>query len=168
MILRKYVLASLVLALSTGCPAAEDAQPAPGASPPREAASPAAAPVPAPGPQPGRWAGVVTEGFKGDSIQFTVSPAGVVSDVVLSGHWRCSSSTSSSRTIQRMDVGHVPGTFAIGEDGTFSGEQREPYLLWTVSGQFTSPSAASGTIRVEYHTECDTHRLNWTAVPVQQ
>lgn len=110
---------------------------------------------------------MVTEGFKGDSIQFTVSPQGVVSDVVFSGHWRCSSSTSSSRTIQRMDVGHVPGTFAIGEGGAFSGEQKEPYLLWTVSGRFTSPSAASGTIRVEYHTECDTHRLNWTAAPMQ-
>lgn len=166
MIVQKRSLAVLLLMVAMGCdPAAEEARSA-SAAPPAEATT-QPTPASALNPQPGRWAGVVTEGFKGDSIQFTVSPAGEVSDMVLSGHWRCSSTTSSSRVIQRMDVGHVPGTFTIGEGRMFSGEQKEPYLLWTVSGQFLSPSAASGTIRVEYHTECDTHRLNWTAVPVE-
>lgn len=154
----------LVGALCAACERSEPhAQPAPVA-----AAEPAGPPAPATAapasgttPRSGRWAGEATGSYKGDSIQFTVTPAGVVSDVVVSGHWRCSGS------IKRIDVGHVPGTFAVGGDGTFGGEKKEPYLLWTVTGQFTRPDAASGTVRVEYDTECDTHRLNWTAAPVQ-
>lgn len=166
MTLQKRSVAVLLLLLCTGChTAVEEAPPASDASPAE--AAPQAAPISASNPQPGRWAGVVTEGFKGDSIRFTVSATGEVSDMVLSGHWRCSSATSSTRVIQRMDVGHVPGTFGIGEGRTFAGEQKEPYLLWTVSGHFASPTSASGTIRVEYHTECDTHRLNWTATPLR-
>lgn len=162
---RKPVLAAVLSLLLAGCDAAAEGTP-PGAAPSDgAAAAPRATAAAKSGPRPGRWAGEVTEGFKGDSIRFTVSRDGVVSDVVLSGHWRCASSTSSSRTVQRMDVGHVPGTFAVGGDGAFSGEQREPYLLWTVSGRFAGPAAAEGTIRVEYATECDTHRLSWTATP---
>jgi hypothetical protein len=133
------------------------------AAPVQPAAS--AQPAAAGRPQPGRWAGVATEGYKGDSIQFTVVADGTVRDVVLSGHWRCGP-TPSSRTIERIDVGHVPGTFSVGADGAFGGEKREPYLLWTVNGRFTGPAQASGTLRVEYHTECDTQRPSWTAAPV--
>lgn len=174
MSVHKRVLAPLAALCLAACEPSPDAQAAPAthstdvsaAAAPAARASRAAAPAVAAGPQPGRWAGAVTEGYDADSIHFTVSPAGVVSDVVFSGHWRCASSTSSFRTIKPMDVGHVPGTFQVAENGAFGGEQKEPYLLWTVSGQFTGASAASGNVRVEYATECDTHRLSWTAAPV--
>jgi hypothetical protein len=116
-------------------------------------------------PRAGRWAGVAEGGYKGDSVLFTVSPDGrEVTDVEFRGHWRCGPSPSS-RTIKRMDVGHVPGAFAIAPAGSFGEEKREPYLLWTLAGQFAGDSA-SGTIRIEYDTECDTYKLAWTAAPL--
>jgi hypothetical protein len=117
------------------------------------------------GPRAGRWTGVAEGGYKGDSILFTVAKGGrEVSDVEFRGHWRCGPSPSSRR-IKRMDVGHVPGTFTVAPAGDFGEEKREPYLLWTVSGQFAGDSA-SGTVRIEYDTECDTHKLTWRAVPL--
>ncbi|HWK89063.1 MAG TPA: hypothetical protein VNP72_03685, partial [Longimicrobium sp.] len=108
----------------------------------------------------GRWAGTAANGYKGDSILFTVSGDGrTVSDVEFRGHWRCAGS------IKRMDVGHVPGTFTVSTAGAFGEEKREPYLLWTVAGQFSGADAASGTLRIEYETECDTHKLEWSAAP---
>jgi hypothetical protein len=108
---------------------------------------------------------VAEGGFQGDSIYFTLA-GGEVSDVEFRGYWRCASSTSSFRETTRMDVGHVPGSFAVAADGSFGEERREPYLLWTVAGRFAGPDRASGTIRVEYATDCDTHVLNWTAAPL--
>ncbi|HEU0015441.1 MAG TPA: hypothetical protein VFQ45_17255 [Longimicrobium sp.] len=108
----------------------------------------------------GRWVGEAANGFKGDSILFTVSGDGrTVSDVEFRGHWRCEGYT------KRVDVGHVPGAFTVAADGAFSEARREPYLLWTVDGKFTGADAASGTLRIEYDTECDTHELEWTAAP---
>lgn len=161
--IRTTLLATLLLA-GCGDTAASDVSQA-AATPAQPAAAVAPEPAASGRPQAGRWAGVVTEGYKGDSIQFTVAADGTVSDVALSGHWRCGP-TPSSRTIKRIDVGHVPGTFAVGADGAFAEEKKEPYLLWTVNGRFAGPAQASGTIRVEYDTECDTHRLSWTAAPV--
>jgi hypothetical protein len=109
---------------------------------------------------------VAEGGYKGDSILFTVGADGrEVRDVEFRGHWRCGASPSS-RTIKRMDVGHVPGAFAVGADGAFAEEKREPYLLWTVAGRFTAAAAAEGTVRIEYDTECDTYKLTWKAAPV--
>ena len=164
--MRPLAVVALAVPLAACPPGAEDVQ--------SRAADPiqtpvASAPAPAPtsaGPRPGRWAGAASDGFRGDSVLFTVSPDGRVQDVEFRGHWRCASATSSFKETKRMDVGHVPGTFEVGPDGTFSGEKKEPYLLWTLAGRFAGPSQASGTIRIEYATDCDTHRLSWTAAPV--
>lgn len=116
---------------------------------------------------PGTWAGTITGGYKGDSIHFVVSPDGRrIEEVVFSGHWRCKDGSSSFSNIKRMDVGHVPGAFALAGDGSFSEEKKEPYLLWTVSGRAEGADRATGTIRIEYATECDTFRLEWAAQPV--
>jgi hypothetical protein len=118
------------------------------------------------GLRPGQWAGPVTGGYKGDSVSFTVSASGQqIEDVTFTGHWRCKDGSSSFSNIKRMDVGHVPGAFQVGSDGTFSEEKREPYLLWTFAGQAGGAAEASGTIRIEYAAECDTYRLQWTARP---
>jgi hypothetical protein len=45
-----------------------------------------------------------------------------------------------------------------------SGVQKAPYLRWTLAARFTG-AAATGTFRAEYHTECDTYKLQWTAHP---
>jgi hypothetical protein len=114
----------------------------------------------------GRWTGPVTGGFQGDEISFTVSDDGArISDVVFTGHWRCRDGGSSFSSTKTMDVGHVPGEFSVAADGTFGGEQREPYLLWTVTGQPDGSGGGQGTIRIEYDTECDTYKLDWTARP---
>lgn len=118
--------------------------------------------------QPGAWIGPVSGGYKGDSISFVVSANGQqIGDVTFSGYWRCKDGSSSFSNIKRMDVGHVPGVFRIGSDGSFSEEKREPYLLWTFAGQGDGPARASGTVRIEYAAECDTYRLEWAAQPVR-
>lgn len=114
----------------------------------------------------GRWTGPVTGGFQGDEIAFTVSDDGSrITDVVFSGHWRCRDGGSTFSSTKTMDVGHVPGEFTVGGDGTFGGEQREPYLLWTVTGRPDGSGGGHGTIRIEYDTECDTYALEWAARP---
>ncbi len=118
--------------------------------------------------RPGLWTGPVSCGYKGDSISFMVSADGQqIGDVTFSGYWRCKDGSSSFSNIKRMDVGHVPGVFRTGSDGSFSEEKREPYLLWTLAGQADGPARASGTVRIEYAAECDTFRLEWAAQPVR-
>ena len=58
-----------------------------------------------------------------------------------------------------MDVGHVPGEFKVAADGTFGGEQREPYLLrmvpwpppepsdWPATGSASTPPSLGSASR---------------------
>ena len=108
----------------------------------------------------GRWRAAVTNGFKGDSLFFTVAPDGKrVTDVEFRGYWRCREGGT-----KLMDTGHPPGEFPITGDSV-SGEQRAPYLLWTLRGRFAGRDSATGTFRTEYHTECDTYKLIWVGEP---
>jgi hypothetical protein len=108
----------------------------------------------------GRWRAAVTNGFKGDSLFFTVAPDGRrVTDVEFKGYWRCREGGT-----KLMDTGHPPGDFPITGDSV-SGEQRAPYLLWTLQGRFVGRDSATGTFRTEYHTECDTYKLTWVGEP---
>ena len=117
--------------------------------------TPSSAPV---RPRPGKWVAVVTNGFKGDTLFFSVSPDRKrVTDVTLKGHWRCRSNGT-----QRVDVGSPPGAYALTGDSV-AGVQKEPYLRWEMTAKFASERAATGTFRVMYDTDCDTYALKWSA-----
>ncbi len=117
-------------------------------------------------PQSGLWKARITniEGRQ-DTMTFRVSAnGGQIEDVVFEGYWRCDDPSSSFKKglLKKVDVNSPPGTFSI-TNGAFSDIKKEPYLAWTFEGVFTGATTARGTFRIEYATECDTYKLEWTA-----
>lgn len=123
----------------------------------------AAAPgVPGARPKPGRWAGVVTNGYKGDSVYFTVAAGGAeLRDVTFAGYWRCADG-SMAGSLEQSRVG-PPGVVPV-RAGSFSSTQTRPAWWWQVAGRFVSASTAEGTYRqAAKGATCDTRVLRWTA-----
>ncbi|HXG82458.1 MAG TPA: tetratricopeptide repeat protein [Pyrinomonadaceae bacterium] len=122
-------------------------------------------------PQAGLWRAKITniEGRQ-DTMTFRVSAnGGQIEDVVFDGYWRCDDALSSFKKglLKKVDVNSSPGTFAVA-NGKFSDVKKAPYIAWTFEGVFTGATTAKGSFRVEYSTECDTYKLEWTAERVEQ
>jgi hypothetical protein len=117
---------------------------------------------PAARPQPGRWAGVVGNGYKGDSVLFTVGPDGAqLRDVTFAGYWRCADG-SMSGSLESTRTG-PPAPVPV-RAGTFADKQTRPSWWWNVDGRFTSATTAEGTYRAAANgASCDTRVLRWTA-----
>jgi hypothetical protein len=116
-------------------------------------------------PQSGLWRAKITNVEREETITFRVSANGKqIEDVVFDGFWRCDDAMSSFKKglLKKVDVNTPPGVFAI-SNGAFSDIKKEPYLAWTFEGAFTGGTTARGTFRIEYSTECDTYKLEWTA-----
>ena len=168
-------LTAVALALATGCPGSAgrasgtDGAPAPaGADTATSSADRPDAPAD-PGSDPGAadatatatagtWSGPATGGYRGDTITFTVTADGRLTDVTVEGNWRCDGST------ELIDIGHFPDDVAVA-GGRFAATQRADYQLqWEISGAFDG-DRASGTVRIMSSTDCDTYELDWTASP---
>jgi hypothetical protein len=111
-------------------------------------------------PRPGRRVGEITNRYVGkQTIEFTVSADGSqVGDVKCRGYWLCRSARSSSTDTKDLVNLDPPGAFAV-TGGAFADEKREPQsrMFWSLQGQFTSPTAATGKYRATYAgTQCDT------------
>jgi hypothetical protein len=133
--------------------------PAVGEATSKEAAAPVQ--VESSGPRPGKWEAVVSNGYKGDVLTFTVSADGKrVENVEFKGHWR--SRSSRTEVLQHLDP---PKPFDISKNA-FSAVQREEdaSMWWEFIGDFTSATTAEGSYRCTFAGgENDTYKLKWTA-----
>lgn len=112
-------------------------------------------------PKAGKWEAVVTNGYKGDKITFTVSADGMqIQNVEFNGYWQ-----NKARTIEVLKNLDPPNPFMITK-GAFSGVQQAPKsrMWWNLTGNFITSTTAEGTYRVAYAGgENDTYKLKWTA-----
>lgn len=109
-----------------------------------------------------QFRGAFSNGMKGDSIFFTVSPDGKkLSDLTFKGYWRCSGSLEQTLT-------GPEGTFDI-VNGRANGHLSEPpnggSTAWRYDIDATiSGKKASGTFRMNINNlGCDTYLLKFTA-----
>lgn len=111
-------------------------------------------------PSPGKWKAIISNGFKGDVLTFTVNnDSKRIENVEFVGYWR-----ASGRTEILVDE-DPPGTFAIA-DGQFSEIKKveKARMWWEFSGKFNSSTSAQGTYRVAYSGGAsDTYLLKWEA-----
>lgn len=111
-------------------------------------------------PMPGKWKAIVSNGFKGDVITFTVKSGGkLIENVEFVGYWRSSGSTE---ILVNLDP---PGSFQV-TNGLFSAVKRVPdsRMWWEFIGVFKSTTTAEGTYRATFAGGAsDTYQLKWTA-----
>lgn len=89
-------------------------------------------------PMPGKWKAIVSNGYTGDFITFTINPSGsLIENVEFAGYWR-----SSDRTQVLVDL-DPPGTFQI-KNGLFSEVKQVPKssMWWEFTGTFKTETTA--------------------------
>lgn len=121
----------------------------------------AASVLPGATPKAGKWLAVVSNGYKGDKLTFTVSADGKrVENVEFIGNWR----SRSSRTEVLINL-DPPNPFGVSK-GNFSAVQRveKSRMWWEFIGRFTTATSAEGSYRCAFAGgEYDTYKLKWTA-----
>lgn len=110
-----------------------------------------------------KFAGVFSNGMKGDSIFFDVSADGKkLMNLTFKGYWRCSGK------LEQTTVG--PDGFFTITNGKVNDHIAEPPNGGSTAWRFelkadVQPKKASGTFRMNINNlGCDTYVLNWTAV----
>jgi hypothetical protein len=123
-------------------------------------------PTPTSGAKPagGLWRATISNGYKGQTLSFRVSPDGrTISAVAFQGYLICRGSrTENTQLAPLKNVAVSGGAFA---DTQLNGGAM---VRFEFNGTFTSANTASGTYRVMSGTDCDTYKLNWTASRVGQ
>ncbi|WP_188972668.1 hypothetical protein [Deinococcus aerolatus] len=122
-------------------------------------------------PQSGVFKGDLTGDFKGNEISFRVSAdRKTISDVRMTGYWRCSDSTANTtyKTNPRVvgALGSMPGAVSV-EQGAFIANAKKPYLAWDFEGRFISADIAEGSFMVQ-SMDCTSYRLKFRAVRTAQ
>lgn len=111
-------------------------------------------------PMPGKWKAIVSNGYKGDVITFTVKPGGkIIENVEFAGYWR-----ASGRTEVLVDL-DPPGTFQV-TNGLFSEVKQVPKsgMWWEFIGIFKTTTTAEGSYRAAFSGGAsDTYKLKWEA-----
>ncbi|GGM16958.1 hypothetical protein [Deinococcus aerophilus] len=122
-------------------------------------------------PRSGVFKGELTGDFRGNTISFRVSADGkTISDVTMTGYWRCSDSLTNTtyKTNPRVigALGAMPGTVAV-KQGKFETTAKKPYLAWDFEGRFTSVDVAEGSFMAQ-SMDCTSYRLKFKAVRTVQ
>lgn len=111
-------------------------------------------------PMSGKWEAIISNGYKGDILTFTVKADGkTIENVEFIGHWR-----SSGRTEVLMDL-DPPGTFEI-INGLFSEVKQvtDAGMWWEFKGHFKTATTAEGSYRAAFDGgSSDTYQLEWKA-----
>jgi hypothetical protein len=111
-------------------------------------------------PMSGKWEAIISNGYKGDVLTFTVMPDGkTIENVEFKGHWR-----SSGRTEVLINL-DPPGTFNV-INGSFSEVKQVPDagMWWEFIGNFKTSTTAEGSYRAAFAGgESDTNKLEWKA-----
>lgn len=113
-------------------------------------------------PKEKHFRGAISNGMKGDSIFFTVSPdSKTLSDLTFKGYWRCSGTLESTTAGPK-------GSFEI-NNGKVSGHISEPPDGGSTAWRFqldanVHDNNADGTFRMNINNlGCDTYELKFTA-----
>ncbi|TCJ12654.1 hypothetical protein EPD60_15425 [Flaviaesturariibacter flavus] len=109
-----------------------------------------------------RYRGAISNGMKGDSLFFDLSPDGKqLRNLTFKGYWRCSGK------LEQMTAG-PKGSFPVA-NGKVKGYLSEPPGGGATAWRFDidaaiQKSTASGTFRMNINNlGCDTYLLKWTA-----
>ncbi|RYY40494.1 MAG: hypothetical protein EOO08_05010 [Chitinophagaceae bacterium] len=109
-----------------------------------------------------RYRGAISNGMKGDSLFFEISPDGrQLRNLTFKGYWRCSG------RLEQTTVG-PEGSFAV-VGGKAKGHLAEPPGGGSTAWRFEidasiSRTTAAGTFRMNINNlGCDTYLLKWTA-----
>ena len=111
----------------------------------------------------GKWRGTVTNGYKGDSIHFVVSPDGKqITELTFKGYWRCSGTLEQTEVGPEQSIPIVNGK----ADGVIVDPPDGGSTAWRFEFHGTfKENQASGTFRMNISAlACDTYQLQWTAV----
>lgn len=87
-----------------------------------------------------------------------------LTDVRMTGYWRCAESGSIYKTQTRAvsTYGPMPGVASV-RSGTFDQVARAPYLRWELRGRFAAATVAEGTFQV-MASDCDSYAQPFRAV----
>lgn len=109
-------------------------------------------------PSGGLWKATISNGYKGQTLSFRVSPDGsTISAITFQGYLICRNSrTENTQLAPLKNVAVSGGVFA--DKQLYEGQIRIDF-----NGTFTSAATASGTYRVMSSNDCDTYELKWTA-----
>ena len=114
-------------------------------------------------PKSRRFAGALSNGMKGDSLFFDLSPDGKkLENLTFKGYWRCGGK------LEQTTVG-PDGAFTV-QGGKVDQHISEPPNGGSTAWRFDlqaniQGNKASGTFRMNINNlGCDTYKLNWTAV----